>query len=154
MIIGTIIFWKNQKQSNISNDDEQKNNPINFNAERIVFFAKSITKVEVSIFCFFLATFGLAFLIGYLTPVKVVKIICLSIIGETMISMQYWSITKLVGLIILKKLLNQLIVTKDYYLLLTVLRFLGLNFYGYYLSVFINVLGFDENYKDFIIQQW
>lgn len=50
----------------------------------------------------------------------------------------------------LKNLLND----NNYYLLLSIIRFLGFTFGTYYIAVFINILKFDENYKEFIIEKW
>jgi len=48
----------------------------------------------------------------------------------------------------LKNLLNN----NNYYYLLVIIRFLGFNFGGYYMAVFINILKFDESTKEFILE--
>lgn len=153
-IIGTLIFIKNKKQVANLNGNSQEIKQGNLNSQAIKNYSKTITRIEILILLFNLILFGTTIIIGYFVSINSIKIICLTIMWITIGFMQCWSLPKIVGLIIVRKMLNNLLNNGNYYFLLTIIRFLGFTFCAYYIVVFLNILKFDENYKEFIMKEW
>ena len=152
-IIGTLIFIKNRKHSNL-NQNNQKIKQLNLSSKPIKDFSKVVTKIEVFILLFNLILFAGAILIGYFVSINSIKIVCTIIIVWNIAFIQGWSFQKIAGLIIIQKMLKNLLNDSNYYLLFTIIRFLGLNFGYYYLVIFLNLLKFDESTKEFILENW
>ncbi|MCL6428739.1 hypothetical protein LT335_00287 [Spiroplasma sp. JKS002669] len=153
-IIGILIFLKNKKQIRNLNIDNLKINAINLNPQVIKDFSKIITKIELFILLINLILFAGAMLICYFVSINSIKFICLFFIFWTIALIQGWSFQKIAGLIIIQKMLKNLLNNNNYYYLLVIIRFLGFNFGGYYMAVFINILKFDESTKEFILENW
>ncbi|MCL6428640.1 hypothetical protein LT335_00179 [Spiroplasma sp. JKS002669] len=153
-VIGSLIFLKNKKSMINVNLKQQEIKHSNLNSETIKNFSKISTKIELLILLFNLILIILAIPIGYFVSVNIIKWICASIIFLTFTFLQAWSLQKITGLIIVRKMLKNLLIDENYYLLLIIIRFLGFNFGVSYMTVFISILKLDENYQEFIIQQW
>jgi len=78
-IIGTLIFIKNRKHSNL-NQNNQKIKQLNLSSKPIKDFSKVVTKIEVFILLFNLILFAGAILIGYFVSINSIKIVCTIII--------------------------------------------------------------------------
>ncbi len=153
-VIGSLIFIKNKKQISNLNIGNFEINHNDLNSQAVKDFSKMITKIEVFILLFNLILFIAAIFIGYFVSIISIKWICLFVIIWTMAFIQCWSFQKIVGLIIVQKMLKNLSNDSNYYLLFTIIRFLGFNFGYYYLVIFLNILKFDECSKELILENW
>ncbi|MCL6428639.1 hypothetical protein LT335_00178 [Spiroplasma sp. JKS002669] len=149
-IIASLIFLKNKKPITNINPKQQEIKHSNLNFKAI----KDFSKIELLILLFNLILIILAIPIGYFVSVNIIKWICACIIVLTFTFLQIWSLLKITGIIIVQKMLKNLLIDDNYYLLLTIIRFWGFILNDYYMAVFFNILKLDENYQEFIIQQW
>lgn len=152
-VIGILIFKKNKNLMLKINDDLLINNS-NLNYQTMKDYFKLIFKIEIIIMSTIILLFLAAVIAGYFVAINGVKVICLAIIVIDMALLYGWSIPRMIGLIVAQRMFKSLINSNNYYQLLGAFRYLVYVAGYYYPAVLINFLKFDENSKEFIINNW
>lgn len=152
-IIGSLVFNKNKIQV-IKTSDDFLLDIKNLNSKEIKDYFNIIFILEI--FTLFLILFFmlLFLLLGYFVKNNAIKLISCALIVMLTMLFYGWSIPRIIGAIILKKMYENLLINDSYYLFLSIIRFLAFGFGYYHIAVLINILKFKENSKIFILENW
>lgn len=146
----------------VLSDKSQTNNPVKTQVKfygnlrsqiDISRFYKFVSKIELIIFVILGSLLLGSLAISFINvETKGIKWLFLVIYAPIFLEFNF-SLQKVLGLIILKKVLKDLSFDQSHDLLITSIRLLWYIFDYVYVSAFLNVLGFDETDKDFIFER-
>ncbi|MGL5268203.1 MAG: hypothetical protein ACRC8P_00305 [Spiroplasma sp.] len=152
-VVGTLIFIKNKKAISPLHRDYQISNS-NLNSQKISKYLKLLWKIELFFLMSNVLLFAIVFILGYFISNNSIKIVCFPIILWTIIVFYAWSLTRIISMIIFQKMFNILLNNNSYYYLLSIIRFLVYMFGYYYFAILVNIFKFDQEFIDFLLQNW
>ncbi|MGL5268202.1 MAG: hypothetical protein ACRC8P_00300 [Spiroplasma sp.] len=152
-VVGTLIFIKNKKAISPLHKDYQISNS-NLNSQKISKYLKLLWKIELFILIINVLLFATAFILGYFISNNSIKVVCFIIIIWTIVIFYGWSLIRIIGMIIFQKMFNIFLNNNSYYYLLSTIRFLVYALGYYYFAILVNLFKFDQEFIDFLAQNW
>lgn len=152
-VVGTLIFFKNKKNMVPLHYDFQITND-SLNSKMIKSYLRLLWKIEIFIFLFNVVLFSIALILGYFINSTPIKWASLFIIIWSIVIIYGWSLPRLIWMFIFQKTFHNLLKSNNYYYLLSTIRLLVLGFGCYYFAILINLFKFDQEFTDFLLNNW